>query len=714
MSTITITFSITDPGANTGRGQVNLLFTDPDGTAHNLFEKVVDGVPTNYEFQRVPWITGLESSLSFGQASNYANAFNRDYKHVGGTNNLKATLSGNVVTITGEGTFEAGSNYTGDMIGVTFGTPANTTPVVDPVLAASATSTGSCSVIEYELEASLGTGLYSLTRNGVVIQTGWDGSSQNVAMVRGAVSKIFVTDDDGLFSNAITLNVPRKLVANDFQVDIVLGVGGSDLTITNLVPVTGTTPVTYALVDTGDAASGYQSSNLFPGTPAGTYDLYIKDKFGCEVFRTIVVATVDVPVEDTDLRYFKVSDFNSLSFSKQDTKRKGYLNSLSWQENVGIRKQSLFRFSEDDNIQTQFKSSYPYHVITLFKCDGTKEALSFLQIQENIGVAEKVDCKLIPVDEGIGVYFDGGNKYTPGTTTVVDTSPYTSLPTWGEIGQIVTIEGVGIKEITGTGYDADLNKLYFTVDGTIASATDSKVQTTYNRHPYNVFRCDFPMTKVSNLAFVRIEAGYDVDGEVLIDQTWQSETIKVLSQQEIDGRQFIRAEWTGFKVLDGFIFDSSYKGIMWVKGRIRPFPVSESKTFDGSDRTYPLEQIARMGQKVTIPVMTPKQWNKFNLISGISIGGTLWIEDMELVRTGAVEAEDVGDTNFSNITAEFAYAGEGLSIESDEIVLNPSTGVEGSGLTGKEPVIGWTGFKRLRLDSGTYLRFEDGSFIALD
>lgn len=685
-----------------------------------MFEDLVQGAPSAYKFQEVPYQVGLESSTNYGQAVNYANAFNRDWSFTGvqltgglQQANIQASVVGNEVTLTAQtGTFLAGSIYNGNVLIVDIDPPSNTADPVTPVISVVKEGTGYCSVINYNVTATAGVAPYSLVVNGVEQIPGWNGNTTTIALARDSVAKIWIVDNDGNLSQPTVesngkVNVPRKLSPANFETVLTPAAGSADLTVNWPAPVAGVTPIEYSLTASDAVAAGtYQTSNVFPGVLDGTYKLWIRDVYGCEISKTVTVVGYADAANGSTLKYFRISDFNSLSFSRRSSGRKNYDTALSFEEAVGLPKKVFFDFTAEDQIQTQFKSSFPFHQVTLFKCDGTKEDLNFLEIQQNIGVAEKVDCRTYPVSTGVtGVYFIGGDLYEPGTLTVVGDSPYSSgLPSWAEVGQFVSLGALGTKEIKSIGYDTDLGVLYFTVDASIAAAADDTVQATYNRHDYNLFRVDFPMSKVSNRAFLRIEAGYSSSE---IEVTYQSEAIRRIT----DTSKYLKIQWSGFKNLGDMVFVDGYQGIMWVKGRIRPTPFGESKTFDGTDEVYSLSQKQRTDQRASIPLMTPKQWVKFGLVSAMAEGGTLLIEDMELVRLGGIEAEELGDSNYSNVECEFAYTGDGLNEVSSEAVLNPSTGTVGGGGTGKIPT--GTTVSLLRLSDGTFVRFTDGAFLAV-
>ncbi len=699
------------------RGAITIKYkATPSSPALDLSLDLVLGPPTTYEFQEVAYIDGV-SGEDDQQAANYAQRWNANYASVGGgAKNIQAVASGDTVTITATlGEFESGSNYSGNVLIVGIGAPNNTPDSITPQFTATALDTGGCSVIDHEFVATAGTAPFKLYINDVEQLSSWDGLATTLALVRGAISKVEIEDANNEFSNAQNINVARRQVQTEFEAQLLSNGSSVSITVVNNSPVAGIDPFEYSLDDTTQiTGQNYQTSNIFPSVSDGTYFLFIKDKFGCEFKKNVAVA-VDQAEGAEILRTFIVSPMQSLSFSKRDTGLKNLVNTLSFEEELSLPKRGLTHFISSDEIQTQFKSSYPFHVVTLFKCDGTKEELFFNQIQQNIGVEEKFDCKTFPLTKEspsdpdlIGVYFAGGNEYEPNTTTSIDASPYDgSLPDWAnQVDKFAQFDSLGVKQIKGIGYDSDRNAMYFIVEGIISAEVDDKVQGVFNRHDYNVFRFDFSMSKVSNLAFVRIEAGWSFDE---IDQVWQSETIKLLTNI----KDFFRIDFEGFKILGDMLFIDGIKGIMWVKGRVRPYAIGEAETYDGETRTYPLSQDARVGIRVTIPLMTVAQWIKFNGVSGISIGGKISINNMEVVRLSPIEESQIGDTNYSEVQCEFAYSSDQIAEKPDEIVYNTSTGVEGSGGSGIEPFVGWEGFERLKLEDDTYLRLEDGAFISL-
>lgn len=720
MSSISITFHVQalDFSPLT-RGRIEIGFT-LNGTTTPLRETLSLLTSTYLTFQEVAWASGQETALNAQQAVNFRNAFNRDHSNVSGGKNLVASVTGNVVTITAKvGTFSS-FDYNGNVLVISENIDNTVQPIAN-TFGFAATSTGDCLDITYRaLAASGGTAPYRLNLLDFNFVSGWDGNADvDFVLKRGRAYTGALYDSSNAIISNVQILTPRRLQVGDISQTTLPGIGFSDVTV-NVVNIVGIGPLEYKLGD-----SAWQSSNVFGGVLSGNYDLIVRDRFGCEVTKTINVVDFQLPTESEVIRYLRISNFNSLAFAERVQHgigiRKNYENTLSHEEALELPYQSTFEFPQSSRIKTQFKSSYPIHVVSLLKSDGTKQSLPIVQTQENIGTIERVDCNIFPLvtefqqigggtlvnNNGIGVYFNGGNRYEPNTSTVTDGSPYEGgLPEWAKQGNYVSFAGIGTKEILATDlYDEVRGVLYFQVSGTIAAEVSEIVQATFNRHPYNVYRCDFDMSLVDHYAKVVIEAGFSFDE---IERRFDSEVFEVLT----DASKHLKITVRSDRNFDDMIFSDGIDCEMWVKGKIRPFPIGSSDTRESDDRTRSLKQRHRMAQRLTIPILSSKQWHKLGLWCGVADDGEFRIEDMQLVVTEPLDAEEVGNTNLSNVTAEFAYGGENLSVKADEVILNPSTGVVGTAQTGKEQTEDPIEI-RLLLEDGTYLQTGSGYYIAL-
>lgn len=707
MNSISFTLTTID-GDLTNRigGRVRIHF---DG--NNLELRPTSGVEQPGFFRYIFGITppALANIL---QLQAYVNAFNRNFTNIGAVGNLNATFSGTTVTITARtGQFsDILSSYDGDIIVISNFVADNGIPPL------SATNTindnGNCNVIGYTTNATNGVPPYSITVNNTLILSSWNGNNSNYTVSRGVTSNVVIRDSANSTVN-FTVNTPRTLRAAEFKERITQRLLSADVFIQDVNPIPAIAPLEYALEDSLGNRTLYQRSNSFPQLVADTYTLFVRDRYNCEVSKTIVVRDLEDTTQE-QFRYLKASAFNSIGYAEMvsfgERQKKNSLNTTSPIENYPIANTSLHNFTENDRPITQFKSSYPFHIVTLNHCDGTKTDQRFSQIQTNLGTLEKVDCVLFSLDSSrIGVYFDGGSQYEPFTNTVIDNSTYiTTMPDWAQnIGQLVEIGSLGIKEIKGNAYDTELKRSYFIIDGTISGQTDDTAQARFNAQIYNLFQFTTDMRDIPERAYITIEAGYSFDQ---IEQTLFSEWVN----RAIDDNEQLLIEWEGFKNIGDIVFTGSgFKGLMRIQGRIDEIPTGETETLEGEgDNVFPLIQDAGTSLIVTIPRMTKKLWDTFNKATTVSKAGVFKINNMELVRIKAIDYEKAGLTNYKNITAEFAFGGESTALKQDEIVLNPSTGVTGKGGTGLEQVAVFVWDERERLAiNGTMIRIGDNLIV---
>jgi hypothetical protein len=216
------------------------------------------------------------------------------------------------------------------------------------------------------------------------------------------------------------------------------------------------------------------------------------------------------------------------------------------------------------------------------------------------------------------------------------------------------------------------------------------------------------MSEVADYAKIVFEFGFDIDGLEQIERRFDSVCFHRLTEEKDHLKIYCRSDVN----FDDMVFSDGIDCTMWVKGRIRPVPVSSADFEDEDDRVRSLKNRHRIEQRLEIDEMSPKQWHKLSLWSGVGDDGEFRIENMLLVVTEMPEAEEQGETNLSTITAQYAYAGENLSIKSDELVLNPTTGIIGSGQTGKAPYPVPT-IVLMRDGDGNYMQTEDGKYIDL-
>lgn len=730
MSTVDITISTQPPPPGAFYGAI-VLQLQIQGTPYDL-SLSLDPLGGYKKFKIAPYIAEFPGTDVLLQAQEYANSMNRDYVNVGGVGNISASVvntNGTVRVTSTKGTFHNGV-YTGNHLDdVTFS--YNNTLQEDPkTFEYEKTGSGDCTNEQYRtLSATGGTPPYRLTLGGVNVVSGWDGDTdETFDLARSGTFNGGLYDSLGALIKTVQINPTKNINASHFEAVVTPYAGYSDIQINTLVSVSGTTPLEYNLLDSDGAAAGWQSSNIFGGYLPGNYTFKVRDVYGCEVSKTVVIPDVEAPSQLDREDYFAISEYNSLSFYNEvefsDDVRKNYNNTPSEEERVGAPKRMVYGFPAGRTIRTQFKSSYSHHAMTLYRKDQSRIPIQFFMIQQNLGIKERVDCEVFKVQEtwtridgkpiiignGMGVYFNGGDKYEPDTNTVIDDSPYLSgLPGWAQVGNFVTIDGEGTFEIAETDlYDEDLDVVYFRIDANFNAGT-YVAQSIWDRHPYNVFRGDFDSSLISEKgAYVKIEPGTEENGALIVDQNrvHRSEWFALIK----DTSKYIKWSWSAFRNIGHMLFLDNIECEMWVKGRIRPFSDTSSEFDDADDRTRSIDQQSLLRMRGFFPLLSVRQWRKLDLVGAIGNRGKVFAEGMELVRISSSEQEEQGVTNLSNYTVEMAFAGESTAISQEDPVYDLSTGSENSPSTGLEEVTGWEAANfRLVTEEGEFVKVtQDG------
>ena len=695
-STIQITFQVQAlDGGQSVRGAVDIFYNN--GIVNTLQEKLTQSVATTNFFSEVPYINGSDAVQNAQQALNFVTAFNRDYRNFGGIKNLGAKADGNVVTITAQtGTFELNSQYTGDILIVNIDPPNNNagpTPISSTIVRSD--TVGDCTTIEHTATAFGGTPPFTLEAGGTVISNTWDGTAINFNLNRGTVA-IVITDTLGdTFTK--TENVPRKIAAGEFKGRVTQFETYGDITIESVNPIVGTDPLTYAISNSdGTNKTPLQSSNVFAGVPLGTYTIYTQDKYGCEVSSTLVVEAFEGGIDDIVEDFFLVPKHNSIAFYDGTTER------------VNLKYNFKQEWKTTDVITTQFKSSFSYHNLTYKRFDGTKISVPFLEIQQNIGFKEKVDCFVFDGVANLSVYFDAGNEYTPNTNDVIGASPYNNfLPSWAVVGRGISIDGIGSTTIKSTGFDTTRQKYFFTTELPLTGSAveiNTAIQVTYNIHGYNLFQAEFDMSLLQSDGYFEYEYGYDEDqirGSVCS-----------LNQGILESNcKTMRYEWWDDKNRGNMVYQSGIKGYMNISGTFYKISVTEAELASGDNGYYDLKQKARPGWKLELDLLPPEIWEKLDIVTGLkyfSVGGIF------LKRAKQTSVDRIGETNLREFECEFYYGSNQLSVKDDEVVLNPTTGVVGGGGTGKDPVLAaWDGKTRLVTNDGVFIE-TGGSLIEVN
>jgi hypothetical protein len=713
----TISFTLTTQALDfSPQTRGNILVTFNDGNQNfNLSLALINGIATSGYFQEVAWDNPNVEDSDDQQAENYRNAFNRDYKNIGGTKNLAASRVDNTITITATvGTFVSAS-YSGNVLVFSGLDINNTTQVVPANLTITASSTGNCNTIQHAFVATGDGAPFRVNRGGNDLISDWDGTSENLNLDRTGTTQVyFLYNSDDELVDTVAQFVPRKLAEGDFDIEINQYEDSADVIVNRIVFLASTAPLEYS-IDAVSATTGgsYQTSNTFAGVFSGQYKVFIKDKYGCEISKNIVVTEFQDATENEVTRYFEIMEGQSFCFSPhvQHTAlvKKNYFNTWSYNEYVQGAKYNTFHIVDalDGFRGVQFKSSYNWHYITMHKCDGTKVNIPPILISQNLGAKEKFDCMLYPspdVDGETWVYFNGGNEYTADTTTVIGSSPYDgTTPTWAQIDQLVFVDDTGLR-ITKTGYDANIGG-YFVVELETASETSGFVQVTYNKHPYNLYEFYVNISDIDNSCVIVVEKAFD--GEGLIEgDPWVSERIK----KKEDSDDILYLEWNDTKNKADIVFQSGLKCFARYEGVVRPTDDTDSDTYSGDGNVYSISQVSRIDFNIKIEGITYKQVNQLNIASALS---GFKCNGISLVAKESASVTPLGVSNLFRWERTFGYGTNALAEQQDEIVYSPTTGVDGGGGDGISETPDLSGITLIVDSDGNLIKDDNGNLIKI-
>lgn len=314
---------------------------------------------------------------------------------------------------------------------------------------------------------------------------------------------------------------PRRLVAADFNINIVIAPSGATVTFQLLNTIENLGALTYSLDNIT-----FTSLNSVSGQPADDYTVFIKDRFDCvlPINYTIGSITPD-PIEP----FFLIPEANSIRYyeDQADTEfiRPNYFNSRSCKEAVdGNAYDATIHFEvTDTGITTQFKTSHSNVALKTTDADGNTTIPTLIKVVTNIGLKDRRDCRFFGASENtIGVYFDAGNTYDPITFAITGTyaQPNGILPFFIDQGVFINVAGLGFKEVVAIEFDSTRMVWYAVVDGSVTGADVSAIcATTFNAQPYDVYEFTIDMSTFLNKQF-KIEITTSL-------VTWRSEVIQV-------------------------------------------------------------------------------------------------------------------------------------------------------------------------------------------
>lgn len=474
----------------------------------------------------------------------------------------------------------------------------------------------------------------------------------------------------------LTLNANQNI-----QLPDILSVGTTQVDIFN-TPTGGNVTVThdssyllnlqYSLDDIT-----YQTSNIFHGLTEGSYTMYVKDQFGCEINIPfdIDIFTPDISVTEPE---FYISKSMSIR-GKIDTvwgncsDYKTEKNTLSCEENVLLPSPIVQQFQTCDLTPTQVRNNYETLEANVIKSDGSKDALSVSKITNFINKKDKRDSTYYAIDgTQTGIYFTSGDTYNYDTGLPLSTYALNGLlPEWGVIGNYVFLDSVGWFLIVDIIIDDDRNADVLVINY-VYTGLETVIIASSN---YNLFNHDFYEFNVD----MAIYDNQQIQVEVLAtDPTFPS--IRWLSEQiEVEERFEDTKEIMYWNPSNTDVYYAS-----GIKNKIRigwqTFHPGVDGNIEGIDTdTNSIllsSQLYRTNTLVSFPIPTGIMDQMLEAYAHKE----LYLDSVKYRLTEIPEIEPYGQTNLQVISATFKKSGDVFNSQLDGTGTDPIGEIELIGL----------------------------------
>jgi len=203
----------------------------------------------------------------------------------------------------------------------------------------------------------------------------------------------------------------------------------------------------------------WQISNVFTGQESGTKYLYIRDQFGCVKSKEYTVNEFGTREpylylsKANSINYSEVIDVDGCTIFKNDT------NTLAYNSLVKYPYCEELLFQTCDNTKTQFKSNYTNISAVLRKEDSADVNITVNKMTSNLNRFKSMDAIYYKYNEGkLGLRFESGNTYDKYGVVIEQYALNGNLPEFAIIGQYVTINNIGVLQVTDVVFDEDRKK----------------------------------------------------------------------------------------------------------------------------------------------------------------------------------------------------------------------------------------------------------------
>lgn len=612
------------------------------------------------------------------QATYFTTAWNLDYKDYGGSSNLVATRSSNVVTITLLDKSWQFDNPTGDAItngDVTY--VVNNEPVEYPKVATFVDfdqyASDKCNYVYANYTVTGGDSSYDVYVDGTLQLTGQT-SPIAVLIPRGITSTIKFQDSTGTLIKQVYKLGPTKVLASNISVAAMNLSAGVSITVT-VDSSLYNEPYNYSLTNDG---LDWQVSNVFSGLAAGSYTVYVQDVFECVTASDTVVLDGITEVTETIVT---ISEINALRFAiLQPTSKKNHKNTISCGEVKQIAYPYYQRFTSTDTIPTQFKTNAQYINVYTLDSDLNTNTQTVTQMTENTGLEAKSTSTYFDLGGGkSGIYFGVVDILNVVTDAVEDTVDFGfTLPEWADTkGKIVNIEGIGDVEVSGIEYSDTYDSFILAFDvAYTGSPVTKKLYSLYNLQPYEVYQTTITMSSEPSQFNLVMEFGSDSDN---IDYTYVSEHIKLLT----DSDSWFDIVYWDDENKGNMVYQTGITHRLRLEGLQDYVGFQEIEGYDGDDEHYVTKDTVFDAQKFWFYRLSSEMAHKMRLVVGHKY---LKINGIYYKVSEVPEIKSTPTTNFRTFSVILKRNGDQFLTDEQEIITVDETSA--SAIAGIEAVQG--------------------------
>jgi len=311
------------------------------------------------------------------------------------------------------------------------------------------------------------------------------GTSFSIELLRGVPNYLRLQDVNYSTVYSIAGHSLSALSSDNIGINIIQSLTGATVTI-NVAFATGLI-LQYSL----DGIT-WQSSNVFTGQAVGNYTIYVKDDYNCTKTKdyTVYARGERVP-------YLYISGANSIGFKEQlawDNYEvfKNDENTLVFQGDENLKDCSIVLFQTGDITRVQVKSNYSTVEAFLRKEDLSEVGLVLEKMSNNLDRFARMDATYYKYKTGkVGIFFDTGWTYTNAGVQIEEYTLNGNLPDLAALGNLISVDGLGIFEIKDVIYDEAITKKVIVIDYTYeGDYTPTKVEAIYDLLPFEVYELE--------------------------------------------------------------------------------------------------------------------------------------------------------------------------------------------------------------------------------